>query len=487
MKRYKTTKTKSPSKILPLELDTPKTSTIWLDEPSLLFANGNTHPDPKVGIPLYGPRSLGTKRHKKEIHIGFIGTGESVAHTQDFIAECCEGVGGDDDTAPFPGFKLDRGFYSEILTDSKIVEPITRQEHQDILSIKKSKERFETLLQLLEDKLRLLNRKDYPLDYIFLVLPKDLYKECRVTDYYDPNVGQVHRDLRRAFKSIAMQYYKSTQIIQETTTLGISERGKKLDHKAKIAWNLMTGLYFKVEGLPWGPTGLAPDSCFIGVSFFRPLGEASTLRASVVQAFDENGEGLILRGQDFQWDDDKDGKSPHLTEELAGELIEKVLEKYEEERGVLPQRVVVHKSSRYEPPERTGFEQALKKVKQYDLLSLSPSNDVRLLRLGKYPPLRGTALNVGKVSYLYTNGYIPLLNAYPHGHVPSPLQITDHVGDTSLKQILSESLVLTKMNWNSADFSGLLPITLRFSRLVGDILREVPKGRDPEPKYKFYM
>lgn len=171
----------------------------------------------------------------------------------------------------------------------------------------------------------------------------------------------------------------------------------------------------------------------------------------------------------------------------TAELFVKVLEKYEQERGVLPQRVVVHKTSRYNPPEQTGFENALKRVNQYDLLSLSPSSDVRLLRLGKYPPLRGTALNVGKVSYLYTNGYIPLLGEYPHGHVPSPLQITDHVGDTSLKQILHKSLVLTKMNWNSAEFSGLLPITLRFSHLVGNILREVPTGRDPEPKYKFYM
>ncbi|MEK6279363.1 MAG: hypothetical protein AABN95_03340 [Acidobacteriota bacterium] len=456
-------------------------------EPELLFADGNTHPDPKVGIPLYGPRSLGTTRHKKEIQVGFIGTAESVSHAQDFIAECCEGVAGDEDTAPFPGFKLDRGFYSEILTDSKIVEPITRQESLDILSIRRSRLRFETLLELLEDKLRLLNRKDHPLDYTFLVLSKELYKECRVTDYFEKGLGPVHRDLRRAFKSLAMQFYQPTQILQETTTAGVSSRSRQLDHKAKIAWNLMTGLYFKVEGLPWGPTGLAPDSCFIGISFFRPLGEASLLRASVVQAFDENGDGLILRGQDFQWDETKDGKSPHLTEELAGELIQRVLEKYEEERGVLPQRVVVHKTSRYNPPEQTGFEKALKKVNQYDLLSLSPSSDVRLLRLGKYPPLRGTALNVGTVSYLYTNGYIPLLGEYPHGHVPSPLQITDHVGDTSLKQLLHESLVLTKMNWNSAEFSGLLPITLRFSHLVGDILREVPKDRDPEPKYKFYM
>ena len=53
-------------------------------------------------------------------------------------------------------------------------------------------------------------------------------------------------------------------------------------------------------------------------------------------------------------------------------------------------------------------------------------------------------------------------------------------------QLMQEIMVLTKMNWNSANFSGLWPITLRFSRLVGDVLREVG-DREPEPKYKFYM
>jgi hypothetical protein len=35
--------------------------------------------------------------------------------------------------------------------------------------------------------------------------------------------------------------------------------------------------------------------------------------------------------------------------------------------------------------------------------------------------------------------------------------------------------------------AGLMPITLRFSRLVGDILREVPDSQTPQPKYKYYM
>lgn len=61
------------------------------------------------------------------------------------------------------------------------------------------------------------------------------------------------------------------------------------------------------------------------------------------------------------------------------------------------------------------------------------------------------------------------------------------MGDTSKSDLLREVMVLTKMNWNSANMSGLLPITLRFSRLVGDVLREVPADREPQPKYKYYV
>jgi hypothetical protein len=94
---------------------------------------------------------------------------------------------------------------------------------------------------------------------------------------------------------------------------------------------------------------------------------------------------------------------------------------------------------------------------------------------------------VGAVSYLYTTGYLPALGKYPHGHVPSPLQVADRVGDTAKADLLREVMALTKMNWNSASMGGLKPITLRFAELVGGVLRELPADREPQPKYKFYM
>jgi hypothetical protein len=477
--------TPMPTRLLPLDLAPPRTTAEWLEEPKILFAGERRHIDPKTGVTLYGPRSLGTSRHKREVHVGFIGTGESADAARKFYRQVCSGVPGDLDHEPFPGCNPDQGYHCEIHTD--LVEPIKRNEHTEIVEIRKRRQRFEAFLALLQQKMDLITNRDHPLDYIVLALPQELYRECRSVEYVEKGLGLVYRNLRRAFKAMAMQFSKPTQILLATTT-GLTTSTRKLDHPSKIAWNLFTGLYFKVEGLPWGPTELTPGSCHVGISFYRPLGETSTLRTSVVQAFDSNGEGLVLRGHKFHWDEEKEGRSPHLPAEQAQQLVDLVLCRYRRENEDRPPlRVVIHKTSRFEPEERAGFEQALRGVSRYDLVSLSPTSEVRLLRSGQYPPLRGTVFTIGDVSYCYTSGYLRSLDRYPHGHVPSPLQVADHVGDTPMPSLLREIMVLTKMNWNSANMAGLMPITLRFSRLVGDVLREVPENREPQAKSWYYM
>jgi hypothetical protein len=468
-----------------LPLTTPTLQAHYLPEPLLRFAGDAQHADPKVGIPLDGPRSYGTARHRGAINLGFIGTGEAVARTRLFLAEAANGVDGDDQHHPFPGCRADRGFRSELIFDDTLTELISTREKEQLLSIRRSRDRFEQALALLEDKTRILADRDHPLDCVFVVLSEDLYRACRVVDYREDG-QRVHRDLRRAFKATAMRYRVHTQLFRESTT-GLTDVRRQMDHASEIAWNLFTGMYFKADGLPWSPAGLPYGTCFIGVSFFRPLGAPRNLQTSVVQAFDENGDGLVLRGHDFPWDERQDGRSPHLPEGMASELVTMVLQRYRSERKQLPRRVVVHKSSRFEQAERAGFQQALGEVAEYDLLSLAPRSDFRLLRQGTYPPLRGTTFTMGNQSFLYTTGYLPALGYYPHGHVPAPLQIADHIGDTPQERLLSEILLLTKMNWNSADYAETLPITLRFSRLVGEILREVPSNSEPQAKYCYYM
>ncbi len=88
---------------------------------------------------------------------------------------------------------------------------------------------------------------------------------------------------------------------------------------------------------------------------------------------------------------------------------------------------------------------------------------------------------------LYTMGYIPALRGYPRGYVPDPLAVTEHHGQASMERICTELMALSKMNWNCADFGATEPVTLRFSRQVGEIMSEIGDGEEPKPQFKFYM
>lgn len=466
----------------------PGVSCTYFDEPSLEFGGGRQHVSPKMGITLFGPRSIDLlQRHPSTIKVGFVGSSQSIESARSWILSCLPGVEGDDAHRQFSGFQEDRGFFSTLLMDEDWVELITQHEISSVSQPRLRKDRFIRALEIVSDKLRLLSQKDRTPDYVVLALPNVLLEHCKVVDFRDPKLGDVHRDFRRAVKTEAMRYHLPTQILLQRTSEALPG-DRTVDHKSRCAWNFFTGLYFKAGGIPWSPQGLIPGTCYVGISFHRPLGsKLGMIRTSVAQAFDEHGDGLVLRGQDFPWDESKQGRSPHLDEDGAKDLIEMVLKRYQDEMKQTPSRVVIHKTSRFWPAERAGFEKAVAGIRHFDLVAVYPTNRVRLLRDGQYPPLRGTRFSVGDLHFLYTTGFIPALNAYPHGHVPSPLQIADHIGDSSIETLLREILLLTKMNWNSASFAGQMPITLRFSRLVGDIMREVPSTREPLPQFKYYM
>lgn len=471
------------ARAVPLQVVQPSGG--WFEEPHLRFGGGLEARDPKTGISLAGPFSLHST-HPAEVHVNFIGTAQATHDAAEWLMECAQGVDGDDSHAPFPGSSHEIGYMFDVRATESEVGKITGAELRSLDALKTSRERFDAFLNLLDLKLRLLRDRGEPMDCVIVVLEDDLYKRYRSVNYREQG-RQFHRDLRRSFKALAMRHGVTTQLLRHTTvTRPFGGRG--LDHPATVAWNLFTGLYFKAGGAPWSPVGLAPGSCEIGVSFYRPLGDDSSLCTSVVQAFDEYGDVFVLRGHSFPWDARHRGRQPQLSEEQAGELVGMVLSRYEQERaGQRPRRVVIHKRSRFAPDERKGFLDALGNI-QTDLVALRRADDMRLVRAGQYPPLRGTWYSIGDHSFLYTTGYLHHLRRYPHGHVPAPLEIADHVGgDTPRSDILKEILLLTKMNWNSAGYAEALPITLRFASLVGDILREIPTDIEPQSRYAFYM
>jgi hypothetical protein len=456
----------------------------YLEEPLLAFCGGRDVA-PKSGITTFGPYTLGQPgRHPRNARIGILGTAETMHAARKWILAGAQGIDGGGSCPSFPGCSRDAGYFVDLIFDEAWNAKITQHELALVLTEPDPRTRFEAATRLLEDKLAWFAALDRPPDYVALALPDDLVAKCAVADYKDGK-HMIHRDLRLVIKATAMRYRLTTQILLGKTIRG----GKGVDHRADCAWNFFTTLYFKLGAVPWSAVGLAPDTCYIGISFYRPLGTTTHMQASLAQVFNAAGDALVIRGEEFPWSPSRQEKSPHLDSEQAKRLVEAVLKRYRvETQGKTPRRVVIHKSSRFWPDEASGFRAALTNVSEFDLVSVAATRDIRLLRQGTYPVLRGTQFTVGDIDFLYTTGFIHALDEFPHGHVPSPLRLADHRGgDTPVDDLLREIMILTKLNWNSADFGALNPITLGSSREVGDVLREVPPSQEPLAQYKYYV
>ena len=140
------------------------------------------------------------------------------------------------------------------MTSGEITEKITNSDTERILSNANLEIQFSNMLNLLDEKVNIVCEKDHPIDYIFVVLTEDMYNRFRVVQTTDPisGKGQVFRNFRRAIKARLMKYQKPTQIFRESTT-GHTTDNRGMEDLATRAWNVFTGMYFKVGGFPVGP------------------------------------------------------------------------------------------------------------------------------------------------------------------------------------------------------------------------------------------
>lgn len=498
----------------------------YLSEPSLQFGGYFEHEDTKTGLAEYGPFGKNIDGlHVSEIRIGLIGTRLTIAKAKEWLELCSgyiesenlekvrqrtskvagtlfqEHVEFDSDdiyrldkilNRDFIGFNLESTFSSRFQLNKRWERNLDPRDLDIVLKHSDKRERIERLVNVIDAELRSITQTDPPPDIVLIALTTEIEEEADTVKVS----GNFYLNLRRAIKARAMNQAHAipVQIIRESTLSGRTD----LQEVSIRAWNFCTAQYYKAGGVPWVPTVLERDTCFVGISFYlaQDVDEKLTMRSSVAQAFDYLGEGLVLRGEPFEWDIDKLGRTPHLTQTAARALIMQTLEEYINVRGNPPSRVVVHKTSEFwgndrdEHNEIDGLYEGIGEITQYcetDLVSLRQQN-IRLFREGQYPPLRGTYFTIGgEYHLLYTMGFIPYLETYPRPHVPRPWQITQHIGGSAPKDLLREILALTKMNVNNCNFADGAPITISFSRKVGEIMKHVSPNETVQPNYRFYM
>jgi hypothetical protein len=481
-----------------------------LPAPVLQFGGEGEFTDPKAGLLAEGPFSLRFgAAHKGQVRLGMVGPPEVLARARAWFEHCQNELPSGKENQvmypDFPGFR--RAFRASLDLQERWRVELESRRLEKALKLKPP-ERFRAVLDLYLDGVKRLADGDVRPDVTLCCLPKEVVKECgsinnprstaaerkraqklrrerdaeQISLFENWKVEEteedlLHRDFRRALKARVMGQRMPIQIGTDNLFLD-SEGGQD---PATRAWNSCLALFYKAGGIPWRLKSEGPETCFVGVSFHHLRTEHRHLvYSSLAQAFPSEGDGFARRG------DAEQGRNPHLSEDQAAGLADQVLEEYRQRTGRDPARVVLHKTSKFDPAERAGFREALNRVPVVEMVNLMPTR-FRLVRDGSYPPNRGTLCTVnGDEAYLFTTGYVPEWETYPGPHVPVPRRLVVDE-DANVRAVAADILGLTRMNWNTARDTSGLPITMRFAREVGGIMAEVGTNERPNPSYRYYM
>jgi len=338
-----------------------------IPEPKLFFGGNQSTIDPKVGLMNFGPnRPLHIPKLSGRISAGVICAEDSIELLKDWLERLSWRIEGQDipdsnvRSIDFPGLSNESPLKFGILIDEANIETISKTELASVLKPSNRKEKIVKAFELYKQKFSDLSG-DLPFDIVLLPLPDKLMNECRDKRYKPDRIVYERRtfdkskdltdvplfDFHNALKVIAFKHGMVTQLILPKTLRFASE----LQDAATIAWNFAVATYYKGTEIPWKLADIDENTCFVGISFYQELSkEFRSMRTSMAHVYMKTGESQVIRGNSFPWNK-KQGLSPTLPSDVASEMMGSVLSLYERQKGRLPRRVVVHKSSPFTSDE----------------------------------------------------------------------------------------------------------------------------------------
>lgn len=506
----RTMRTERAVRAMPIDLEIAE-----LAPPRLQFGGAGAYRDPKAGLSAAGPFDLrfGSAR-KAHLHVGIIGPEPQIVAARRWLERC----GGEIPVLgeptllrrSFPGFS--EVFHSTLGAPDSSTISLTNSDVSQALQGDRYRG-FQRIVDVYSGAHeRLAAREVNRPDVVLMCIPDEVIArlstvERRTTEAERKRAKELERartrsqldlfdlldeveetpedflkrDLRLALKARALKNRLPIQLATDALLID----GTRNQDAATRAWNFSVGLYYKAGGVPWRLPPTPRETCFVGVSFhhFRTT-QRAIVRSSLAQAFSSDGEGFAIRGEAVPVEPEQ-GRNVHLSEVQAFNLARSVLAEYELRTGGAPLRVVLHKTSHFDPPEQAGFTAALRDTPIVSMVTLVPSL-IRLLRYGTYPPTVGTLCTVNNDrTFLFTTGFMPELGTYPGPHVPQPFEVKC-IGEDAA-EAAKDVLNLTRMNWNTADIRAKWPVSLSFARRVGGILDEYGDGQLADTSFRYFL
>lgn len=492
----------------------------YFEEPELEFGNGQFASDPRDGLSLNGPFSVGRPSHPQAPSYVVVGPPEGTQAFRSWAA-AMNGAWAHAQVdkhrlwPPYPGY--DVAFGARWSPHPALSVELDRE---GLLEASRKRDPHERAFAVVEQFLPAFERVrklDEKVAVAVCVVPDDVWMNCRpqskVLDPIDDGLSAKEKasrrsgqgnlfvkfdrdqyllspDFRRQLKARSMRFDVPVQIIREST-LRLNDDvvlgQRRLTPLSDRMWNLGTALYYKAGGKPWKLHSAREGVCYVGIAFRRGA-EGERTACCAAQMFLDSGDGIVFLGEYGPWYSEETNQF-HLTRDASKRLLEGVLRTYAELDGRPLREVFLHCRSSISRDEFAGFSEACPAgCKIVGVRVRADSAGTRLYRIGTRPVLRGTFLKEDDRSgYLYASGFKPRLGTYDGWETPVPLRINIQHGEASIVQVAKDILSLTKLNYNACKLGDSQPVTVGFSDAVGEILVSNPTITDRRPNFKFYI
>lgn len=308
--------------------------------------------------------------------------------------------------------------------------------------------------------------------------------------------GGTVRDLHDLIKAYAAPHGIRTQLLKQMTM----EKMQRLE----VVWWLSLALYAKSNRTPWTLNAHDDGTVHIGIGYGIDL---SDTRKPIVMCcshiYQANGLGLRFQLSEIGSPASVRRKNPFLKRDDAFRVGERALQAVFESRHGMPHRVCVSKRTPFTRAEQEGFCSALERVPEVELLTLEIEDGARLVRADKegtsadgFPVRRGTVVPYGSHEALVwihgdTTGISSKFGGahYYQGksRIPAPLRVTRYCGSAPLEEVVTDLLGLSKMDWNSFDLYGKMPVHLSSPGRIARVARLMGSIRLEDRDYRLFM
>lgn len=499
----------------------------FIEEPKLKFAFNQVAEDSRDGLTLFGPY----EKQVGSIRAGVIGPEDLIDCYKVFVTEINKPIYTSTFGRPFfPGFKTVFGL--EWPNEPAAQIKISHKELNEKLGVGNLRERTYQLVSLyLEAIKKFITEEDTVIDIWYVLIPNTVLTLCRPKSHSSKptfskerveqfNMGQMSlfQDEEEKLEEYSQMYeYDSDfhdqlkarainehiqvpiQVMLETTLRFMPKNmGEEYDDnmKAHLAWTHSSSLYYKLGKLPWKLNAVREGVCYVGL-VFKKLQETSSKKGyacSAAQMFLDSGDGVVFRGNIGPWLS-KDEKTFHLNKESAKKLLSVAVEAYKEKHKEYPRELFIHGRTSFTDDEWQGFEEAVKVSPTTNLVGVTIKENVGLRLMKKsddkkaqFGILRGMCYLVNETcGYLWSKGFIPKTETTNHSEIARPLYVEIDRGTAQIETVMRDILALTKLNYNACIYGDGVPVTLRFSDKIGDILTAIPEVNWAVKPFKFYI